>query len=97
VPKDVQFWAYSEVANGAGIELIFDSDNDADPEGWDYYRYTMTVDWTGWRYFLISRADFRVARHPVGWHEINYVRFSDTAHEPFTTNAGLLYLTMITY
>ncbi|MGB0384478.1 MAG: alginate lyase family protein [Ardenticatenaceae bacterium] len=84
VPEDasgaqhVQFWAHSAVANGAGIELIFDSNNEADPEGsnYDYYAHTITVDWTGWRYFLISLADFRVTNNPVGWHEINYVSFN---------------------
>ena len=73
---EVRFWAYSEVANGTGVELIFDSDNDDDPTGWDYYHHEILVNWSGWRYIRIALADFEVARRPVGWHEINYVRFA---------------------
>jgi len=68
-------WIHSEVANNALIELIFDSENPG-ADGWDYYRYQLRVDWTGWRHFWIPLADFTVSRQPVGWHELNYVRLS---------------------
>ncbi|CAG0927506.1 Alginate lyase [Thermoflexales bacterium] len=72
----LQFWLYSGVANNAPIELIFDSDNAADPAGWDYYHYSLTIDWTGWRRFRIPLADFTRSRNPLGWNQLNYVRFS---------------------
>jgi hypothetical protein len=63
---------------------VLDSDNDADPAGWDYYDYRFTVDWTGWRLLRVPFADFRPARHPVGWHAIRSVQFSADGwgHEP---------------
>jgi len=80
----LQVWIWSAAANGAVIELVLDSDNDADPAGWDYYDYRFTVDWTGWRLLRVPLADFRPARHPVGWREINSVQFSADGwgHEP---------------
>ena len=72
----LQVWIWSGVANGAQIELVLDSDNDADPAGWDYYDYRFTVDWTGWRLLRVPLADFRASRAPVGWHELNSVQFS---------------------
>ncbi|HUU00384.1 MAG TPA: heparinase II/III family protein [Myxococcota bacterium] len=68
-------WIHSGVANGAQIELIFDSEN-AGSDGWDYYRHQINVDWTGWRHFWIPLADFVVSRQPVGWHELNSVQLS---------------------
>ena len=43
----LQLWLHSAVANGAAIEVVLDSDNPADPEGWDYYSTTLRVDWAG--------------------------------------------------
>jgi uncharacterized repeat protein (TIGR01451 family) len=67
-----QFWLYSEVANNALIEMVFQSENSATTGG-DYYRYTIRVDWTGWRYFNVPLNEFIVARTPIGWNQINSV------------------------
>ena len=72
----IQIWIYSGTANQAQIELILDSDNPADPAGWDYFRYSFTVDWTGWRSFRIPFSSFTLARTPRGWNHINYIQFS---------------------
>jgi MYXO-CTERM domain-containing protein len=72
----LQLWIWSATANGAQIELVLDSDNDADPAGWDYYDYRFTVDWTGWRLLRVPLADFGAARAPVGWHELNSIQLS---------------------
>lgn len=71
--KTVNFWMYSAVANDAQIELIFNSDNAATPDGGDYYRYRIYVDWSGWRYFSIPLNKFIIARTPVGWSNIDSV------------------------
>jgi len=88
----VRLWLYSGVANDAGIELIFDSENEADPAGWDYYDYSIQVDWTGWRYLRIPLADFSAVRNPVGWHHLNYVTFSagGWGHEPLSDTLLIL-------
>ncbi|MDZ4064141.1 MAG: hypothetical protein U1E22_05670, partial [Coriobacteriia bacterium] len=80
----LQVWLYSQVANGALVELILDSENVADTAGSDYYRFQIVVDWTGWRYLRLPLDSFRVSRNPVGWHEINSVAFhaSGWDHDP---------------
>lgn len=76
-------WMHSAVANGAQIEVVFDSENSA-VEGWDYYRYPLTVDWQGWRHLWIPLNAFQAARTPVGWNAIRYVSLnaSGWSHEP---------------
>ena len=72
------FSVHSEVANGAGLTLVFDSDNDegAADIGWDYYSTKITVDWTGWRTFVLPKGQLSAARHPLGWHAIRSVAFN---------------------
>ena len=88
----VQFWAYSSVANGGSAELIFSSDSAADPTTSDYFRKTIDFDWTGWRFFAIPLTDFNTVRDPVGWDEINHVRFSSDGwgHTPLTNSVIIL-------
>lgn len=79
----VQFWAYSGKANGALIDLVFDSENPANEctactstccsLQWDYYHYRIIVDWKGWRHFRIPKEKFTSSRMPFGWNKINYV------------------------
>jgi len=45
-------------------------------EGWDYYSYCITVDWTGWKHFTLKKSQFSSVRKPIGWQRINYIRFS---------------------
>lgn len=69
----VGFWLFSEVANDAGIIVIFDSENPGS-EGWDYYSRKLTIDWTGWRWIWLSReVDFTTSRSPLGWDSIKSV------------------------
>ena len=67
---------HSDVANGAEVTWVVGSDNDADPEGWDYYRTEIVLDWEGWRYLKLSLEDWVVARSPLGWQDIDEVRVS---------------------
>ncbi|HNZ22398.1 MAG TPA: heparinase II/III family protein [Polyangiaceae bacterium] len=71
--KHFQMWVYSAVANNAKITLVFDSENAADHEGWDYYSKSIYIDWTGWRFIRIPLDSFGVSRNPLGWNHINYI------------------------
>ncbi|NOZ20560.1 MAG: hypothetical protein GXP25_05660 [Planctomycetes bacterium] len=53
-------------------------------DGWDYYTKEIVIDWKGWRHFVLKKSDLGVARKPIGWNRINYVRFSATGfhHTP---------------
>ena len=88
----LQFWIYSGTANGALIELILDSENEADPAGSDYYRFQITADWQGWRYFRIAKEQFGIARNPIGWNEINSIAFSASGwgHDPLADTLLIL-------
>jgi hypothetical protein len=64
---------YSEKANAQQLTLVANSENPDDDEGWDYYFYHFTVDWSGWRFMSLDLGeDIRPTRHPVGWHQIDY-------------------------
>lgn len=68
----VRFWAYSGIANGTQITIKFASNNPSGTGG-DYFRYPITVDWSGWKYFQIPLGDFIKARTPVGWGKIDNI------------------------
>ncbi len=36
-------------------------------EGWDYFSWQFTLDWTGWKHFVLPLADFATSRKPHGW------------------------------
>lgn len=69
------FWLYSTVANGQGLQLIFDSD-DAATTGADYYSTEIVVDWTGWRWIWLPKQALHASRSPLGWQEIQSVRLT---------------------
>src|SRR5512145_293463 len=66
-------WLYSGQANNAHVMVILDSQNEADPEGSDYYSYEIKITWSGWKYLRIPLEDFTIARQPLGWQEIQAV------------------------
>ncbi|HEY3447788.1 MAG TPA: alginate lyase family protein [Myxococcales bacterium] len=72
---NLDFWCWSAVANGAGIELVLDSENGAS-SGSDYYSVHLVIDWTGWRRIRLPLDQFGVARQPLGWNQIKAVSFS---------------------
>jgi len=41
--------------------------------GWDYFSRSLTVDWTGWKHFQLSKADFGESRQPIGWHWVSTI------------------------
>lgn len=44
--------------------------------GWDYYQRSIRLDWSGWKHFRLTKADFRPARSPLGWNWIDFIQFS---------------------
>ena len=73
----VEFNLYSDVANGQVVGANFYSENpDGVPEGGDYYRYTFSADWTGWRHFSIPFSSFSAIRQPLGWDQLTAITFS---------------------
>ncbi len=68
------FWMHSARANSQRLTLVVNSDNEADPEGWDYFFYHFTVDWEGWKYFSLHLGeDIHPTRRPRGWDQIDYL------------------------
>lgn len=76
-------WLHSEQATGAKFMLILPSENPGS-EGSDYYSCHFTLDWTGWKQFILPFAELGGAREPLGWNHITAVRFtaSGWGHTP---------------
>lgn len=72
--KNLDLWCWSAVANGAGVEVVLESENPAS-SGSDYYSTHLVVDWAGWRRIRWPLASFGVSRQPLGWDQIKAVSF----------------------
>jgi len=79
----LSFWAYSEEANDAGLQIAIYSELDSTSTD-DYYKKEIIVDWEGWKLFEIPLHEFAATREPVGWHKIDYVKIASSGwgHEP---------------
>lgn len=77
------FWAYSEEANDAGIEIAIYSELDSTSTD-DYYKKEIIIDWEGWKLFEIPLHEFSATREPVGWHKIDYIKIASSGwgHTP---------------
>ncbi len=73
----MRFWLHSEKATGSSFMLLLFSE-DENNEGIDYYSIRITLNWTGWREFLVPFREMGVTRDPVGFHKIDIVRFTAT-------------------
>lgn len=74
----VSFWVYSANATNQRIQLLLYSNNPATPQI-DYYVATFHIDWAaGWRQIAIPYSQFSAAYSPVGWHQIDTVRFHNS-------------------
>ena len=91
----LNFWVYSEVANGAGIEVVFSSDND-ETAGWDYYYTSFILDWTGWKHISIPLNNCGVSNNPVGWQQIDDLTFFTKGWGFSPNSTSVLYLDTLT-
>ncbi|HOM83771.1 MAG TPA: heparinase II/III family protein [Armatimonadota bacterium] len=73
--KTLRFATHVAKPTDSVITLVIDSGN-PETEGADYYSFTFTTDFTGWREFQVSLDAMASARQPVGWHQIRWVAFS---------------------
>ena len=79
----LSFWAYSSVANDAGIQLAVYSELDSSSAD-DYYKKEVIIDWEGWRLFEIPLHEFAATREPVGWDKVDYMKIASSGwgHTP---------------
>ena len=85
----ISFWVYSAEANKTSVMLVAHSEDEPTQE--NYYRYKITLDWTGWKLFEIAFKDFTVTRSPVGWHKIDSLKFASTGWSQSSYSTTLLY------
>ncbi len=64
---------YSKKATGQVINFAPYSENKAS-ESFDYYRYPVTIDWSGWKQVVIPFSQFRAVRNPAGWSKIDQLK-----------------------
>jgi len=70
----LSMWIHSAAANDATMLIILESDN-AETEQTDFYRHIVTVDWEGWRELRLQQHSFYPAYEPLGWGQIDTIRF----------------------
>ncbi|MBM3890305.1 MAG: hypothetical protein FJ388_14415, partial [Verrucomicrobia bacterium] len=75
----ITFWLHSEKATGSRFVLTFQSENPKS-EGADYYSLGITLDWSGWKQFLLPFNELGVAREPLGWNHITSIRLSASGY-----------------
>ncbi|MBI5394011.1 MAG: alginate lyase family protein, partial [Verrucomicrobia bacterium] len=68
------FWLHSEKATGSRFVIVFSSENPKS-QGDDYYSGRITLDWTGWKQFVLPLNELGAAREPLGWNHIGSVSF----------------------
>ncbi len=67
------FDMYSENATGSPFWLLLPSE-DREREGPDYFSLRLTLDYEGWRHYILPFDEIGRARHPLGWHTIELFR-----------------------
>lgn len=70
----LRFALHSAKAAGASFVLILPSE--AESEGMDYFSFSFTLDWTGWKEFAIPFNEMTRVRNPVGWSKIDSIMFT---------------------
>ena len=75
----VAFWMHLEKATRSKIVIAFPSENPKS-EGSDYYSCQITLDWTGWKRFVLPFNELGVARQPLGWNRIGSIRFTASGY-----------------
>lgn len=75
----IAFWLHSEKATGSRFVIIFPSENPK-TEGSDYYSCQITLDWTGWKRFVLPFNELGAARQPLGWNHIEGIRFTASGY-----------------
>lgn len=72
-------WLHSEKATGSRFVMLLPSEN-AKTEGADYYSHAMTLDWTGWKRFVMPFVELSAAREPLGWNHITAIQFTASGY-----------------
>jgi hypothetical protein len=102
VPKDwsshshLHFWLHSQQATQAGFVLILNADDPASP-GMDYYMQRMTIDFSGWKEFLLPIRGFGRARNPRPLKQISSVFFTAEGWENTPDPASVLNFSAINF
>jgi hypothetical protein len=70
----ITFWAYSTEATNQKIYFVLHSDSTA--TAWkDFYYKPITVDWQGWKKFVLPFADFNEYETTAGFDKIDSIGF----------------------
>jgi sialate O-acetylesterase len=66
---------YSSKATGQVIYFAPYSENESS-QGPDYYKYPVTINWTGWKQVAIPFSQFNAIRTPAGWQKIDQLKIA---------------------
>jgi hypothetical protein len=73
--KALSFRMYaSEAAKGDAFIIVMPSEN-KESKGGDYYYKKVTIDWKGWKTFVVPLDKFGKARKPLGLNQVSNIMF----------------------
>ena len=75
----IAIWMHSEKATGSKFVITFPSENPKS-QGPDYYSCQLTLDWTGWKRFVLPFKELGVSRQPLGWNHIEGIRLTASGY-----------------
>jgi hypothetical protein len=75
----IALWMHSEKATGSKFVMTFPSEN-LGSKGSDYYSCSFTLDWTGWKRFVLPFKELGAARQPIGWNHIEGIRLTASGY-----------------
>ncbi len=78
------FWLHSNQARDATFMVILESPREAGV--FSYYSNQVSVDWTGWKKVELHFRSFQRARDPVGWDQIEKIRFTASGWDQHPTD-----------
>jgi hypothetical protein len=87
----IALWMHSEKATGSKFIMTFPSENPAS-KGSDYYSVSFTLDWTGWKRFVLPFKELGAARQPLGWNHIEGIRLTASGYGNMPNPAAVVRL-----
>ncbi|KAL9647247.1 hypothetical protein ABK040_012599 [Willaertia magna] len=96
-PKDLTYWDFSQRESiqfylkvndpsPTNTALLYLSSDNTTTSGLDYYALYITLDFSGWKKFTLTKKYFSIVRNPLGWDKIDRIAFSSSWGFPANTS-----------
>lgn len=92
--EELSLWIFN--AGKKPVPLMVVLVSRAEPQGFSYFGYRMTVDWEGWNEVRIPVSYFQPSGNPAGWQKIDSVMFTADGWGMKPSPDAVLYLDGLT-